>query len=304
MKAMGRNVYRILMRALSPNSGLTRLSFNGPINSLFGDAPAMMPATMSDGLPIEVDPWDYHGRILWLFGSNDIKVSRTVNALLRPGDIFLDIGANYGTIGFSARHVVGAAGRVHLFEPQPYLAQKLTQLTRHPTVRNVDVHSVALFDSDGEMTLSVPEHHSGKATLVPELEATGTSEWGRVTVPVRRTHDYVAPLVGPRPFGVKIDIEGAEPHVLGDLLAMTTLKFVVFEGDRNEAQLFADFAAAGFVIFGLCRTVFLPRVRRVDDLARWHEFHDFVAVRAVAVSGAAAEMSAKRLGQLVNSGRR
>jgi hypothetical protein len=59
-------------------------------------------ATLRDGAKITVDPSDYDGRILYLFGANDIKVSMNANAFLRSGDVFLDIGANYSAIGLSA----------------------------------------------------------------------------------------------------------------------------------------------------------------------------------------------------------
>lgn len=287
MKAIARNAYRALMRLVTPNSGLTRLAFNAPVNAMFAGTQAPMRGTTRDGLVVEIDPHDYHGRILWLFGSNDIKVSRTVNALLSPGDVFLDIGANYGTIGLAARHAVGPAGRVHLFEPQPHLAANLRRVLAQPGTEAVTLHPVALFDADGEMTLSVPAGHSGRATLVADLvRGDATADWTRVAVPVHRTARFLPPLLDGRPFGVKIDIEGAEPPVIKDILALPRLKFVVFEGDRNERVLFDLFSGAGFAVFGLARTLLSPKVEHVADFARWHDFHDFVAVPAAAATGA------------------
>ena len=76
--------YRTVLRHVRPNSGLTPLSFNRVVNWLFRNFREPAFAPIIGGLSIQVDPHDYHGRILWLFGSNDFKVSRTVNALLDP----------------------------------------------------------------------------------------------------------------------------------------------------------------------------------------------------------------------------
>jgi len=269
--------YRFLLRILRPNSGLTRLSFNSVTNYLFSFEKKLLAATLIDGTPMEIDKDDYHGRILWIFGTNDWKVSRTVNALLEPGDTLLDIGANYGSIGLIARHKVGSSGKVHLFEPQTYLAERLKSAISAARATNAIVHQVALFDSDGEMELALSHGHSGLATLVGTVKPSTPSD--RVMVPIHQTESYVRALVSERSFGVKIDIEGAEPHVLPGLVSFDGLKFVVFEGDRNKRALFDIFAGHGFTVYGLCRTIFSPRVEQLRGSEDLERFHDFVAVR-------------------------
>lgn len=261
---------------LRPNSGLTRLSFNPIVNYLFAGVRGPLPARLIDGTPIEIDPHDYHGRILWLFGTNDWKVSRTVNALLSPGDVMLDIGANYGTIGLAARHQVGAAGHVHFFEPQPILAARLGAAIRQTGTGNLTLHEVALFDSEGAMELELHEGHSGTATLVGTVG--GVRRASTITVPVHSTEAFLGALRDHRRWGVKIDIEGAEMHVLPALFRVRQPEFVVFEGDRNKRELYDFFISSGFLIYGLCRTVFRHQVQRLEEFDDWGRFHDFVAV--------------------------
>lgn len=282
MKWMLLYAYRALLRVIRPNSGLTPLSFNRFTHALFKDAPNPLRGTMIDGTPIDVDPSDYHGRILWLFGTNDWKVSRAVNGFLKAGDNFLDIGANYGTIGLMARHKIGPTGHIHLFEPQPELAERLDKAILDGGVSNATVHRVALFDHDDTMTLQLFSNHSGRATIVGAVA--GKKNQDEIQVPVKEARAYVAPLVGDRPYGVKIDIEGAEINVLPGLFQARPPTFVVFEGDRSKHELFDFFHENGFEIYGLCRSLLVPKVGLVREFSDWEIYHDFIAIPKLATA--------------------
>lgn len=293
--------YAAILRIATPNSGLTKLAFNPVTNRLFaglqGAESHRMPTTTLEGVPLEVDVNDYHGRILWLFGSNDFKVSRLAQTLLRPGDVFLDIGANYATVGLSVACRFGPSVSVHLFEPQPTLADTVAAgIAAADLSDTVTLHRCALYESTGTLTLRVPLAHSGMATLEADKALHG--ETREVAIPTEETAAYVAPLVGDRPFGMKIDIEGAEPKVLPALIAMPGLRFCIFEGANNQEELFDQFTRAGFAMFGLRRSVLsvsLARVRRLED---FHEHHDLIALRGVALPDATV-VSLRQLDRLV-----
>jgi FkbM family methyltransferase len=296
------SLYSAFFHAVKINSGLTATSFNKLVDTSFdsiGDSE--LEARVDGGFRVRVDPREYHGRVLWVHGTNDRKVSRVVNALLRPGDILLDIGANYASIGLAAAERVGPLGHVHLFEPQPTIAQAVHEAIGRAGVRNVTLHELALYKADDELTLRVPAHHSGLGTLLPDDGRDG--EWRSLTVRTRQTQRFVKQLVGARPFGVKIDIEGAEPAVLEELLPFERMRFVVFEGCSNERWLFDRFSAAGFVIFGLKRSPLRCRVERVDEFSQWHGYHDFVAVRRPRVGTLPSRMHPKRLAALMDDRR-
>jgi FkbM family methyltransferase len=272
------SAYSAFFHALRINSGLTATSFNRLVDSRFdGMSQPELEARIHGGFRVRVDTREYHGRVLWVHGSNDHKVSRVVNALLRPGDLLLDIGANYSSIGLGAAARVGPLGHVHLFEPQPAIAMAVADAIRRSGVRNVTLHQLALFRADETLQMRVPLRHSGMGTLVPDAQR--SADWQSVTVQTRSTRPFVAALVGDRPFGVKIDIEGAEPDVLAELLGFERMRFVVFEGCNNERWLFDHFREAGFATFGLKRSPLRCRVERVDDFSQWQRWHDFVAVR-------------------------
>lgn len=261
-------------------SGLTPLSFNPAMNRLCGATNYTTSARTHSGLDISVDINDYHGRILYLFGTNDPKVQAMAAMLLEQGDTFLDIGANYSTIGLFAARKIAPTGRVHLFEPQPYLADRVQQCITAGGVKNVLIHRVALLDKDDTLTLKIPPNHSGMATLIDEKRS-DTTNWKPITVPVRKIDSYVAPLVASGRFGVKIDVEGAEPHLIPWIVGQANLKFMIFEAAHNHAQLFGQVTSAGMTIFGLRRTLFRKQVQQVNSVGELRQFHDLVAVRTV-----------------------
>ncbi|MGH1587940.1 FkbM family methyltransferase [Methylobacterium phyllosphaerae] len=303
--------YRLLMRALEPNSGLTVLSFNPLVNWLFEDVIAPMEATTREGFLFFVDPQEYHGRILWIFGSNDLKTSRVVNGMLDRNDILLDIGANYATIGLASLSHIGTGGQLHLFEPQPSLAAQISGVIRQHRLHNVQLHQYALSSQNGHFEMSVNRAHSGIATLLDRREVFPKVKdgWSQITVKCVEARKAVQDCTKGGPFGAKVDVEGAEPDILRALLECSNLLFVVLEGDKNIDLLFDILTKRDFAVFGLRRTLISPRLCRIFNLQDWSRFHDFLAVPArAAVPGksirlerVAAELAAVRR-DILNSG--
>ena len=264
-------------RLLPIKGGQTRLSFNPVVNRLMKDMTDPVSARLLDGSRIEVDPQDYHGRILYLFGTNDIKVSLNTTCFLSEGDVFLDIGANYSTIGLQASHAVGRSGAVHLFEPQSRIADRVEAAIAAGGYANVVLHRCGLMDRESTLTIRAPAAHSGRATFASHGEA---SEFERSEVcAVHEIGAYVSPLVEARPFGVKLDIEGSEPRVMPWLLAQPNLKFLIFEANHHIEDLFDLVRRSGLTLFGLERKAVQLRLGRVDAVEQMRGYHDMIALR-------------------------
>ena len=120
--------------------------------------------------------------------------------LLRPGDLFVDVGSNAGLYSVWAAD----CGAVPIaVEPDPVNAQR----TRRNLELNgvpVEVHECALGAEEGSMTFTVDDDSTN------HLVTASTSERTRA-VDVR-TLDSV--LAGRRVRGIKIDVEGAERLVV------------------------------------------------------------------------------------------
>jgi FkbM family methyltransferase len=264
-------------RRLPIKSGVTSLSFNPLINRLMEDCRDPLVARLKDGNQIAVDPSDHDGRILYLFGTNDIKVSMNAQAFLREGDVFLDIGANYSTIGLAASRTVGPTGMVHLFEPQTGIANRVEAAIRAGGYKNVRLHRLGLMDEDGTFPIKAPSHHSGCATFVSHNQAPNFDVIEECKV--CEISSYAGPLVAGRSFGAKLDIEGAEPKVMPWLLAQPNLRFLIFEAAHNRATLYDQVRASSTTLFGLERDLVRLRITRIDDPADMRRFHDLIALR-------------------------
>ena len=130
--------------------------------------------------------------------------SRLVRRLLRPGDVFVDGGANVGLLSLVGAAAVGGSGRVLACEPAPETMVLLKANADVNRFRGLECHQVALADQPGTARFVVFEAGSGVASFAPA--AAGGKE---VEVPVT-TLDNLTSMHGDRVALVKLDIEGAE----------------------------------------------------------------------------------------------
>lgn len=136
---------------------------------------------------------------------------RLLPRFLRPGDTFLDIGANHGTFAVTASRIVGPTGRVIAIEPQEPLARLV-----HQSLASGDapfaVHNLACGSQPGTAELYVPDASSGAAGLHKSYSASTLHR--AATVNVVRLDDLLATEALPGSLFVKIDIEGNETDCL------------------------------------------------------------------------------------------
>jgi FkbM family methyltransferase len=130
---------------------------------------------------------------------------------LKPGDIFLDCGANIGYFSVLAGHLVGPLGQVIAIEANP-----VTQLLLDRNLRLNGLGKVvrcALAGSAGDLELFVPRAGDVYSSLRTGGLVTGT-DIERFHVPGRTLDEVVSSLNLQRLDLLKIDIEGAELDVL------------------------------------------------------------------------------------------
>lgn len=147
--------------------------------------------------------------------------------LLRPGDLFLDIGANVGTYTVLASGVCGA--KTHAFEPD---ADTLCRLNRNIEINKLDglveVHNCALGAATGEIAFT-----DGKDTV----NRIATEDDEKTRMVRMETLDAMIPDLSP--IMMKVDVEGAELGVLlgaGNVLANPRLKVIELETVTTDAS--------------------------------------------------------------------
>ena len=124
---------------------------------------------------------------------------------LRPGDHFLDVGANIGLYALLAARLVGPTGRVEALEPDPLVGRRLQDnLARNPGAP-VQVHAVAAGSAEGTARF-VTQRGTSNHLARSDDDPGNVIEVRTVTLDAEFSHCQFA--------AAKMDIEGAEPLAL------------------------------------------------------------------------------------------
>ena len=137
-------------------------------------------------------------------------VQLPVNALLRPGDVFLDVGANVGFLTLLAAGRVGASGRVIGIEPYPPTFELLQKNVLSNKLPFVELHRLALSSEAGSLRLWTPAPSEHREFNISVVQGENTTP---VDVPARTLDECLSEWKADRIQLMKIDVEGAEPRV-------------------------------------------------------------------------------------------
>lgn len=244
-------------RSLS-DSGKSK--YHGRYASMFEDSPAMMAAGdwtieflgRTLRLPLRPDQswldWDLAVAIL----GHDLDVKRTYAEVVRSSDrpdVFLDVGANYGTHSLLFK----AAGIPTIsFEPN----ERCLEYFRLACALNgfdARWEPVALGDRQGTVDLVFPEQKTWHGSVVAEVIETLRRDRKTTVkqVPLRKLDDYFDAVAGKRVL-IKIDVEGAEESVFEGAarILQEVRPMIVFESNQAErrAGLHALLARHSYVV--------------------------------------------------------
>jgi len=123
--------------------------------------------SLAPGLKLQLEPDDTTERDIY-FDAFEFLTRRMLRHLLRPGTVFVDVGANIGYYTVLAGHWIGEQGIVWAFEPNPTIATRLRQNVELNGLKNVTVREVALGSSSGTAMLHCPKSEThGYASLAP-----------------------------------------------------------------------------------------------------------------------------------------
>ena len=177
-----------------------------------------------------------------------------IQALLRPGDVFVDVGANIGMHTLAGGHAMAAQGTIIAFEPfeptRRLLEKSIWINGLSPVTR---IHGCAVSDQAGTHTLFLGAS-SGHHSLFTH-DSANAQALGEVQVQTVRLDDVVEPAL--RVNLLKIDAEGAELAVLAGAAATVRnspdIALIVEFGPSHLLATGQDAAAwlAAFEAFGL-----------------------------------------------------
>lgn len=182
-----------------------------------------------------------------------------LQAVLRPGNVFFDVGANIGLYSLWAAKLVGPQGKILAFEPVPQTGDWLQEILDQNHATNVSVIRKAASDVAGSVTMKTTAHASGLSRVVEERLI--GSEYLEVSTLRLDELDSITP-----PSLVKIDVEGFEGAVVAGMYGLLTSvrPAVVFEapgfggGGENTNEVVSQFNQHGYCIWSLTTHGLMP----------------------------------------------
>lgn len=115
----------------------------------------------------EVDIASNFGYQLLTGGVYEQSLVKTLQNYLKPGDIFIDLGANEGYFSVIASQIVGETGRVIAIEPQLRLQPILHRNFNLNSCNNAKVLPVAVSDKSGKASVHLSSNmNTGSSSLV------------------------------------------------------------------------------------------------------------------------------------------
>jgi FkbM family methyltransferase len=208
-----------------------------------------------EGVRLSVDLRDRGvGRLLYFHRAYEPAETHFLKGYLKPGMVFLDVGANIGYYTSLAGQLVGPAGRVVAVEPEPHNFSLLTRNIAANGLRNVAAENAGLGAQDGTASLHCSASNFGDHRITPTDLPGHTT---RQVVPIT-TMDRLLGRLGVNSVDlIKIDVQGYEHAVAGGMTgtlaanpAVAVLAefwpFGIRQSGGDPRQFFGVFTAAGF----------------------------------------------------------
>jgi FkbM family methyltransferase len=187
-------------------------------------------------------------------GQYEAQEIALVQRMLKPGDTVIDAGAHIGYFTMQMAASVGPAGRVYAFEPFDPNAELLERsIAENRFEERVTFRRAAVGASSGTATLTFPAEtlNSGGAYLLRDGTAPLTGNL-QASVPLVALDD----LDVRRPVRfIKMDVEGAEPHVIRGAVRLLNEDRPVILSELHPVQLERASGMTADEFLGQLRTI-------------------------------------------------
>ncbi|MBX3361359.1 MAG: FkbM family methyltransferase [Phycisphaeraceae bacterium] len=213
------------------------------------------------GYRLRLNLADYHQRGAYFLGRLfDLPVQVALLRAMRPGDEYLDVGANIGMTVLIGAYAVGARGMVTAIEPNPSVCAELRAHVESNGLSWVRIIEAGFSDREQTLTLSVPPTgNTGAGTfgvLPPRHKGKVSATYD---VPVVVGDNHINPEGAP--LTIKIDVEGFETAAFRGLARAITTRKPAIVAEVNPQMLSASGSSAAEFI-GMLRgwgyEIFIP----------------------------------------------
>lgn len=210
---------------------------------------------------------------IYLHGVYEPHFLSLIKKLLKPGDVFVDIGANIGQHSLFASNIVSDTGKVIAFEPIERLYQQFKESITLNEIHNIDVYNYGCSNIQETRNISTPTNNAGASSVIKSY-AGGTDTKIRL-----RTADSVLAQES-RIDLIKIDVEGYEYFAL-EGLRETLSRFrpmLLIEYSPYYYGLLSDKDTGGKII-----TLLLTYGYEIIDLENNDELVDLAYIKQLGV---------------------
>ncbi|MEJ2178130.1 MAG: FkbM family methyltransferase [Gammaproteobacteria bacterium] len=145
-------------------------------------------------------------RALYFSGLPDFREMMFTLQYLRPGDQYIDAGANIGLYTLLALSIIGPQGYVHAFEPNPESADRLQEVLSNNQIDNVSVNRIGLSNTTEEVGFNLTQD-----SCTAHIETVDSGLIPDARIRVARLDER---LPDRRYAMAKLDIEGYEPFAI------------------------------------------------------------------------------------------
>jgi FkbM family methyltransferase len=201
---------------LLPHLPFARYRLVGHLRRL-GSYPFLMrfPADLGGGV-FHCDLRDATAAEVCFTGRYEPQETQLLRQLLGPGDVFADVGANWGYYTLAAASLVGATGRVVSFEPEPRLFALLSANVAVNHRHQVSCQPAAVGSRRERVAFSPfsPDGGNWGLSRVVDLGTASAAHFESVSVALDDALDALS--IGTVRL-VKIDVEGSEVAVLAGM---------------------------------------------------------------------------------------
>lgn len=149
------------------------------------------------------------GALIFYQGSSEPEVTAFLRRFLKPGMLFVDVGAHFGEYSVLASSLVGPTGAVHSFEPSPSVYAYLRRNIDKNHLLNVYIHQEAISDRRSNVLFTVCSEPSLSRVLLDSRGLRPGQSSQQITVHSVRLDEWGKELSASISL-IKADIEGLE----------------------------------------------------------------------------------------------
>ncbi len=148
-----------------------------------------LPSRSRDGRLFSVNLTTGMQEHVFFFGEYEKVLSRIASALIRQGDICIDVGANFGWYTTLMGLHCGPEGEVHAFEPVPLSYRELKKNHELSGSPYIYINELALGDRNGTVSINILD---GEPTGHASIASKGDSSFESFKCPMTTMAHYVA----------------------------------------------------------------------------------------------------------------